>query len=95
MQWADKLEKQNSNGKIEVVRYVSITFPEGTFEGVKIDASCEEDCIVKGEVNDAVTGEKGSRISDIRKKYPKSGLIRSVKDNSDRTYLKNLKVVVA
>ena len=48
-----------------------------------------------GAVDDAVCDVKGQRISDLRKKYPKSGLIQSVNDNSGRNFLKNIKVVVA
>ena len=57
--------------------------------------SREEDGIVFGAVEEVVTGEKGSRLSDLMKKYPKSGLIKSVNDNSNRDFLKNIKVVVA
>lgn len=95
VQWSDKTEKKNENGKLSVVRYVQITFPEGTYEGLILDSSKSEDCIVYGTVNDDVTVEKGSRLSDLMKKYPKSGLIRSVNDNSNRDLLKNIKVVVA
>lgn len=95
VQWADKTEKQNNNGKISVARYASITFPEGTYEGLVLDSSNEEDCIVFGAVEDVIEDAKGQRISDLMKKYPKSGLIQSVNDNSDRDFLKNIKVVVA
>lgn len=95
VQWSDKTEKKNENGKLSVVRYVQITFPEGTYEGLILDSSKSEDCIVYGAVNDDVTAEKGSRLSDLMKKYPKSGLIKSINDNSNRDLLKNIKVVVA
>ena len=94
VQWSDKIEKNNDNGKLSVVRYVQITFPEGTYDGLMLDSSRTEDCIVYGAVQDKVTGEKGSRLSDLMKKYPKSGLIQSVNDNSNRDMLKNIKVVV-
>lgn len=94
VQWAEKTEKQNNNGKISVARYTSVTFPEGTYAGLILDASCEEDCIVFGCVMDSVTGEKGHRVSDLLKKYPKSGIIKSVNDNSTRRFLKNIKVVL-
>ena len=94
VQWSDKTDKQNDNGKLSIVRYASLTFPEGTYEGIILNPCNEEDCIVFGEVNDEVTTEKGHRISDLLKKYPRSGLIRSVNDNSNRTYLKHVKVVV-
>ena len=95
VQWTDKTEKQNDNGKLSVVRYASITFPEGTYEDVVLDSSNEEDCIVYGAVEDVIEDVKGSRIADLMKKYPKSGLIKSVNDNSNRDFLKNIKVVVA
>ena len=95
VQWSDKTEKQNNNGKISVARYVSVTFPEGTYENLSLNSSNEEDCIIFGEVNDDVADLKGKRISDLIKKYPKSGLIKSVNDNSNRDTLKNIKVVVA
>lgn len=95
VQWADKTEKRNENGKISVVRYAQITFPEGTYEGLLLGSGREEDAIFYGAISDEVTSEKGCRLSDLLKKYPKSGLIQSVNDNSNRDFLKNKKVVVA
>lgn len=94
VQWSDKTEKQNNNGKIGIARYASVTFPQGTYENLVLNSSNEEDCIVFGAVEDIVQDVKGSRISDLMKKYPKSGLIKSVNDNSNRNMLKNIKVVV-
>jgi len=95
VQWSDKSEKQNNSGKISVAKYVSITFPEPTYEGVVLQPGNEEDCIIYGVVEDVITGEIGSRVSDLLKKYPKSGRIKSVNDNSTRDLLKNIKVVIA
>lgn len=95
VQWADKEEKQNDGGKISVARYADITFPEPTYINLILNSANEEDCIVFGIVEDIVTDIKGQRISDLLKKYPKSGLIKSVKDNTNRTFLKNIKVVVS
>lgn len=95
VQWSDKTEKQNNNGKISVARYVSITFPQCTYEDLILDSSKEEDCIVYGSIEDVVEDVKGKRISDLMKKYPKSGLIQSVNDNSNRDFLKSIKVVVS
>ena len=95
VQWADKTNKNNDNGKISVARYAIITFPEGTYENLILAAGREEDCIVLGEVQDVVTGEKGSRVSDLLEKYEKSGRLQSVNDNSNRDFLKNKKVVIA
>lgn len=95
VQWSDKTDKKNENGKISVARYASITFPQGTYDVLVLDSSNEEDCIVFGAVEDVVEDVKGKRISDLMKKYPKSGIIQSVNDNSNRDFLKNIKVVVA
>lgn len=95
VQWTDKQEKQNNNGKISIARYASVTFPQGTYDGLALNSANEEDCIVYGAINDVVQDVKGSRISDLLKKYPKSGQIQSVKDNSTRDLLRNIKVVVA
>ena len=95
VQWTDKTDKQNNNGKISVARYASITFPEGTYEGLVLDSSHEEDCIIYGAVDDVVEDVKGHRISDLMDRYPKSGCIQSVNDNSNRDFLKNIKVVIA
>ncbi len=95
VQWSDKTDKKNENGKVSVARYAAVTFPEGTYEGLVLDPSREEDCIILGEVQDLVTGEKGHRISDLLGKYPKSGTIQGVNDNTGRDFLKNIKVVVS
>ena len=94
VQWADKTEKKNDNGKLSVVRYVQITFPGEVGCDLLLNPSRTEDCIVFGAVSDEISDVKGSRISDLMKKYPKSGLIQSVNDNSNRDMLKNIKVVV-
>lgn len=94
VQWADHYDKQNESGKISVARYASITFPEGTYTGLVLDAAREEDAIVYGEVTDTVTGARGNRISDLLERYPKSGRIKSVNDNTNRRMLKNIKVVI-
>lgn len=95
VQWSDKSDKQNNGGKISIVKYVQITFPEGTYEGLELNAGNEEDCIIYGEVEDVITGEKGNRVSDLLMRYLKSGRIKSVNDNSNRDLLKNIKVVIA
>lgn len=95
VQWADKTEKKNVDGVLSVVKYASVTFPEGTYEDLVLDASNEEDCIVKGAIEDVVGGDKGSRISDLLRKYPKSGKIKAVNDNSNRSFLPHIKAVVS
>ena len=59
-----------------------------------LDSSKEEDCIVNGVVNDVIEDVIGKRVSDLLEKYPKSGLIKAVNDNSNRTMLPNVKVVL-
>ena len=95
IQWSDKAEKQNANGKISVAKHVQITFPHPSYEGLTLQAEKEEDCIVYGSIEDEISGEKGNRIADLLKKYPKSGRIQSVNDNTNRSFLKNIKVVIA
>lgn len=79
---------------MSVAKYAMITIPKGKFEDLTIDPRNEEDAIVLGVVDDEVTEEKGHRLSDLLKKYNKSGLIKATNDNTGRTYLPNLKVVV-
>ena len=95
VQWTEKTEKKNDNGVISIVKYVQITFPEGTFNDLSLNPASEDDCIVYGLVCDVVEDVKGHRISDLMKKYQRSGLIKSVNDNSNRRFLPNIKVVVA
>ncbi len=94
VQWTDNTEKKNVDGVLSIIKYASVTFPEGTYEGLVLDSSNEEDCIVFGAVTDVVDGARGSRFADVLKKYPKSGRIKAVNDNSHRDFLKNIKVVV-
>lgn len=94
VQWSEKTDRQNANSVLSIVQYVSITFPEGTYKGLVLDAANENDCIVFGVVEDEVTAEKGKRISDLMEKYPRSGRIKSVNDNTNRRRLRNMKVVI-
>lgn len=94
VQWADKTDRTNNNGKVSVAHSTSVTFPKPTYEGLVLDSSNEEDCIVYGAVEDVVEDVKGKRVSDLLKKYPNSGLIKAVNDNSNRTMLPNIKVVL-
>lgn len=91
VQWSDKDEVVNTNGRVNVAKYVSITFFAGTFEDLNLTNFTEEDAIFYGKIVDEVVDGK---ISTLLRKYPKSGLIKSVKDNSNRSYLKNIKVVL-
>jgi hypothetical protein len=90
-QWSDKDEVINSNGRVNVAKYVSVTFFAGTFESLNLTSFSSEDAMFYGVINDELAD---GRISNLLKKYPKSGIIKSVKDNSNRDYLKNIKVVL-
>lgn len=91
VQWVDKVEKTNTDGVLSIVQYASVTFPEGTYEGLELNIS---DAIILGEITDEVGENRGERIGDLLKKYPDSGTVRSVKNNSRRAYLKSVKVVL-
>lgn len=95
VQWSDKTDKRAENGKISVAKYTQVTFPHGTYDGITLDASNEEDAIFFGEITDVISDERGHRLSDLLKAYPRSGRIQSVNDNTNRDYLPNIKVVVA
>lgn len=94
VQWSDRTDRVNNNGKVSVVHLTTVTFPYATYKGLVLDSSNEEDCIVFGEVKDVIEDVKGKRVSDLLEKYPKSGLIKAVNDNSNRTTLPNIKVVL-
>lgn len=95
VQWSDHDEKNENSGRISVGHYANITFPEGTYDGLILNAANEEDAIFYGEIDAVIEDIKGHRITDIMKQYPKSGRIKSVNDNSNRDFLKNIKVVIA
>lgn len=95
VQWSDSDQKNENSGRISVGHYVNITFPEGTYDGLILNAANEEDAIFYGEIDAVIEDIKGHRITDIMKQYPKSGRIKSVNDNSNRDLLKNIKVVIA
>ena len=94
VQWKEKTERVTSDKVIHFAAHTSVTFPEGTYDGVVLNSSNEEDIVVYGAVSDVVDGNRGSRVSDIVLKYPKSGYIKAVNDNSGEDFLKNIKVVV-
>ena len=95
VQWSDKVEKTNHNGIVSLKKYANITFPQGVYEHINFDMLDEEMSIFFGEPEVDIRDEKGHRISDFLEKYPKSGLIMAVNDNTNRSFLKNVKVVVA
>lgn len=91
VQWSDKDEIVNPDGRVNIAKYASVTFFEGTFEGLDLINFSSEDAIFYGVISDTLVDD---RISALLSKYPKSGVIKSVKDNSNRSYLKNIKVVL-
>ncbi len=95
VQWSDKTMKNVVEGVINIARYISVTFPAGTYEGLDLSGANEEDAIFLGTITDEVSDVRGSRISDLMEKYPKSGRIEDVNDNSQRDHLKNVKVILA
>lgn len=94
VQWSDKYEKDNASGKISIARYAVITFPEGKYEGLTLCPENEEDVIFFGDIQEIPVDVRGYRISDLMKKYPRSGRIKTVNDNSNRTRLKHIRVVI-
>jgi hypothetical protein len=91
VQWSDKDEVVNSDGRVNVVKYASVTFFAGTFENLDLTNFSNEDAVFYGVINDELVD---NRISALLKKHTRSGVIKSVKDNSNRDYLKNIKVVL-
>lgn len=91
VQWSDKSDVANVNGRTSVTTSISVTFFEGTYDGIDLLNFSEEDAIFLGEIKDEVVD---GRISALLKTYTRSGVIKSVNDNSNRDYLKNIKVVL-
>ena len=94
VQWSDTTDKTLATGRLTTAKSATVTFPEAVLNLVDFSTSTEEDAIFLGELDDDITTEKGHRISDLLAAHPKSGIIRSVNDNSNRDLLKNIKVVV-
>lgn len=91
VQWSDKMDVVNTNGRVTVTHHTEITFFEGTYDGLNLLSYTEEDAIFLGYINNEVTD---GRISTMLKAYPRSGVIKSVNDNTNRRHLKNIKVVL-
>ena len=94
VQWSDVTDKSMMTGRLTLSKSANITFPEEVLDQVDFSTYTEEDAIFFGEIINEVTTVKGSRLSDLIQAFPKSGIIRSVNDNSNRDLLKNVKVVV-
>lgn len=94
VQWSDVTDKSLMTGRLTSSKSANITFPEEVLDQINLTSFTEEDAIFFGALEDEVTTVKGSRLSDLLAAHPKSGIIRSVNDNSNRDLLKNIKVVV-
>ena len=94
VQWSDTTDKTLATGRLTTAKSATVTFPEAVLNLVDFSTFTEEDAIFFGAIEDEVTTVKGSRLSDLLAAHPKSGIIRSVNDNSNRDLLKNIKVVV-
>lgn len=99
VQWSDMITKSMATksmatGKLEAAKTTTITFPEEVLDKIDLSTFGEEDTVVYGAIDKDVTDVSGNRISDLIRTYPKSGIIRSVNDNTNRDLLKNIKVVI-
>ena len=94
VQWSEVLKRVNSNGVVAVHRELTVTFPQDVYKYINFDIFDEEMSIFLGEIKEEIADEKGKRLSDLLRKYPKSGLVKLVRDNSNRDFLKHVKVVV-
>jgi hypothetical protein len=66
VQWSDKDEVVNSDGRVNVAKYVSVTFFEGTFENLGLTNFSSEDAMFYGVINDELVD---NRISALLKNY--------------------------
>ncbi len=95
VQWSDTTEKTVQTGQMAAAKSTTITFPEAVLGLIDLSAFTEEDAVFYGEISAVIDDStKAGRISTLLKNHPKSGIIRSVNDNSNRDLLKNIKVVI-
>ena len=94
VQWSDVRDKSMATGRLTMANSASITFPRPTLGLIDFSSYTEEDAIFYGELDEEITEEPGSRLSDLLEVHHRGGIIRSVNDNSDRDRLANIKVVV-
>lgn len=94
VQWSDVVDKSLAVGRLTLSKSANITFPEAVLSQIDLSTYCEEDAIFYGEIEGTPTTTSGNRLSDFLKAHPRSGIIRTVNDNSNRDFLKNIKVVV-
>lgn len=94
VQWSDHVDKITTTGRVSRKPYATITFFVSA-DLFDLKNFGEEDIIVKGECNAVVSTIKGSRPADVVEANVESGFITSVNDNTNRTNLKNIKVVIS
>ena len=94
VQWSDRKNRVNSDGKVSVERYATVTFPRNTYEYINFEKMDEEMSIFFGRMEEEIVDVKGKRLSDWLQKYPKSGIVKTINDNSNRAMLPNIKVVL-
>lgn len=92
VQWSSKTDVSSVGGKTTFVKHNTVTFFEGTYEGLDLPSFSEEDALFFGVIGDNLAD---GRISRLLKAHPVSGLVATVNDNSNRRFLKNIKVVLA
>lgn len=92
VQWSDQTRISNINGIVGILKSSNVTFFEGTYEDLDLQSLTEEDVIFRGEIDELVID---GRISALLRSHPISGTVESVNDNSNRQFLKNIKVVLA
>lgn len=94
VQWSEKTERTITDKKISVAKYISVTFPEKVYNNIPFNEYDEHTCMIYGAIKDEVSEERGKRISDLMKNYERSGFVRVINDNSNRSKLKHIKVVL-
>lgn len=94
VQWSDKKNRINDNGKVSIERYATVTFPKKVYEHINFEKLDEETSVFFGRMEEEIADVKGKRLSDLLQRYPKSGIVKTVNDNSNRYMLPNVKVVL-
>lgn len=94
VQWADKKSRVNNDGKVSIERYATVTFPKKVYEHINFEKLDEETSVFFGRMEEEIADIKGKRLSDLLQRYPKSGIVKMVNDNSNRTMLPHIKVVL-
>ncbi len=84
VQWRQKTERLNDNGRLSTVTVTSVTVPEDVSMTVRAG-----DVLVLGEAAE-LTQEYG--IAQMKKDYPTYCTVKSITDNTRRSRLKHWKV---